>query len=169
MVLPRWMRTRSQPVAADDVILALLHASRVSLGASAWYDLPGPEVLSGKEIIERAAAALGLRRPLMLNVPFLSPALSSHWVRLVTRADWSVARELVLGLAHDLLAQDDRYWRLLGHEQLLPFGEAARRALAEDPASARMSGPERLLEAAVARLAKADGASPPVHTSPARH
>ena len=157
MVLPRWMRTRSQPVAADDVIAALLHAGRVPLGAGAWYDLPGPEVLSGKEIIERAAAALGLRRPAMLDVPFLSPALSSHWVRLVTRADWSVARELVLGLAHDLLARDDRFWDIIDHRARLPFREAAQRALAEDPAGGRMSAPERRLEALVARLAKGPG------------
>jgi uncharacterized protein YbjT (DUF2867 family) len=159
MILPRWMRTRSQPVAADDVVVALLHAGRVPLSESAWYDLPGPEVLSGKEILERAAGALGLRRPAMLDVPFLSPALSSHWVRLVTRADWSVARELVLGLAHDLLARDDRYWGLIGHERRMPFREAARRALAEDPAGGSMSGPERMLEAVVARLAKSDRAA----------
>jgi hypothetical protein len=86
----------------------------------------------------------------------LSPALSSHWVRLVTRANWSVARELVLGLAHDLLARDARYWRLIDHEPRLTFREAARRALAEERADSRMSGFERALEAAVGRLAGAD-------------
>jgi hypothetical protein len=65
-------------------------------------------------------------------VPVLSPWLSSHWVRFVTRADWSVAREVVLGLAHDFLARDGRYWQLIGHEDLLPFEEAAHRALAEE-------------------------------------
>ena len=73
MVLPRWMRSRSQPVAVDDVVVALLRASQVPLGASAWYDLPGPEVLSGRETLERAAQALGFRRPMMFAVPFLSP------------------------------------------------------------------------------------------------
>ena len=90
--------------------------------------------------------SLGLRRPFILAVPFLSPSLSSHWVRLVTRANWSVARELVLGLAHDLLAQDARYWGLIGHEQLLTFREAARRALAEDRTGSRMNGFERAIE-----------------------
>jgi len=156
MVLPRWMQTRSQPVAVDDVVVALVRAGRLPLEASAWYDLPGPETLTGREILESAAEALGLRRPLILALPCLSPELSSHWVRLVTRANWSVARELVLGLAHDLLAQDARYWRLIDHEPRLTFREAARRALAEERAESRMSGFERALEAAVGQLAKAD-------------
>jgi len=155
MVLPRWMQTRSQPVAVDDVVVALVRAGRMPLAASAWYDLPGPETLTGREILERTAEALGLRRPLVLALPWLSPSLSSHWVRLVTRADWSVARELVLGLAHDLLARDDRYWRLIDHEPRLTFREAARRALAEERADSRMGGLERALEAAVRRLAGA--------------
>ena len=156
MVLPRWMQTRSQPVAVDDVVVALLRAGRVPLGTSAWYDLPGPEILSGREILERTAEVLGRRRPVILAVPCLSPSLSSHWVRLVTRANWSVARELVFGLAHDLLARDDRYWRLIGHEPRLTFREAARRALAEERTGSRMSSFERALEAAVGRLANAD-------------
>ena len=159
MILPRWMRTRSQPVAVADVVAALLQAGRVPLDGSVRYDLPGPEVLSGKQILEQAAGALGLRRPAMLDVPFLSPALSAHWVRLVTRADWSVARELVLGLSHDLLARDDRYWELIGHERRVPFREAARRAVAEDPTGGPLNGTERLLETAVARLAKASRAT----------
>jgi hypothetical protein len=82
--------------------------------------------------------------------------LSSHWVRLVTRANWSVARELVLGLAHDLLAQDARYWGLIGHEPLLTFREAARRALLDDRAENRMNGFERAVECVVGHLATAD-------------
>ncbi len=156
MVLPRWMQTRSQPVAVDDVVVALVEAGRVPLQASAWYDLPGPEVVTGREILERTAEALGLRRPFILAVPLLSPSLSSHWVRLVTRANWSVARELVSGLAYDLVAQDARYWDLIGHEQLLSFGEAARRALTEDRAERPMNGFERAVECAVGRLGNAD-------------
>jgi hypothetical protein len=97
---------------------------------------------------------------LILALPCLSPALSSHWVRLVTRANWSVARELVLGLAHDLLARDARYWRLIDHEPRLTFREAARRALAEERADSRMGGFARALEAAVGRIAGADHGAP---------
>lgn len=129
MVLPRWLKSRTQPVAIDDVVTGLLRALELPLAASAWFDIPGPVTLSGKEILEETARVMGLRRPRMVAVPFLSPRLSSLWVRFVTRAQWSVAREVVIGLTEDLLARDDRFWELIGHLHRLPFAEAARRAL----------------------------------------
>jgi hypothetical protein len=55
------------------------------------------------------------------------------WLRLVTRADYDVARELVLGLESDLLPRDERYWEMTHHPPRIPFDEAARRALAGEP------------------------------------
>jgi uncharacterized protein YbjT (DUF2867 family) len=97
MVLPRWLRTRSQPVAIDDVI-ALATGARLPLTRSASFDLPGPEILSYREVLVRTARLFGHRRLQVVDVPVLSPTLSSQWIRLITMADWAVARELVLGL-----------------------------------------------------------------------
>lgn len=133
MILPRWLKSRTEPVAVDDVVVALARALDVRLEASAWFDVPGPEMLSGKEILQATARAMGLESPRMIAVPLLSPRLSSLWVRFVTRAKWSVAREVVVGLSEDLLAKDDRFWQLVGHPQRLRFTDAARLALdAED-------------------------------------
>ena len=106
-----------------------MRALDLPLTASAWFDLPGPVTLSGKEILEETARVMGLEHPRMIEVPLLSPHLSSLWVRFVTRAKWSVAREVVIGLTEDLLAADDRFWRLIDHPDRLPFADAARRAL----------------------------------------
>ncbi|MFM7134495.1 MAG: NAD(P)H-binding protein [Planctomycetota bacterium] len=152
MVLPRWLESRTQPVAIDDVVAALLGALEIPVAGSEWFDVPGPEILSGRQILERTAAVLGARAPLMVEVPFLTPRLSSHWVRFVTRAEWSVAREVVVGLKDDLLARDDRYWGLIDHRALLRFDEAARRAIAAGKADGPVPGAwgaiERLLVAA---------------------
>ena len=129
MVLPRWLKSRTQPVAIGDVVIALVRALELPRAASAWFDLPGPATLSGKEILEETARAMGLPRPRMVEVPLLSPRLSSLWVRFVTRARWSVAREVVVGLTEDLLARDDRFWQLVGQPHRSSFAEAARRAL----------------------------------------
>jgi uncharacterized protein YbjT (DUF2867 family) len=153
MVLPRWLRTRSQPIAIDDVVIALAAGARLALTRSACYDVPGPETLTGREIIVRTARALGRRRLVLVEVPVLSPGLSSHWVRLVTRADWSVARELVLGLTHDLLARSAEYWTLIGHTDLLTFDEAARRAIRHERREGRMTWAEQAFESALDRLA----------------
>jgi len=126
MALPRWLKSRTQPVAINDVVFALVYALTIPLSGSDCFDLPGPETLSGREILERTAAVMGLRPPRILEVPVLSPWLSSHWVPFVTRTEWSVAREVVVGLKDDMLARDGRFWGLSGHRDLVPFDEAVR-------------------------------------------
>ena len=128
MVLPTWLRSRTCPVALEDAIAALAAAADVPLEASTWFDLPGPETLTGWQLLERIAAIKG-RRIRAVHVPLLTPRLSALWLRLVTRTDYSLARELALGLREDLLPADARYWRLIGRDRLVPFDEAARRAL----------------------------------------
>jgi uncharacterized protein YbjT (DUF2867 family) len=148
MVLPRWLKSRTQPVAIADVTTALVRSLDLPMDGNEWFDVPGPETLSGREILERTAAALGARKPIAIEVPFLSPQLSSHWVRFVTRADWSVAREVVVGLKTDLLAHDDRFWSVIGHLSLQNFDEAARRAIEDE----RRSGPVGGAWGAIERL-----------------
>lgn len=140
MVLPRWLKSRTQPVAIDDVVVALVRALDLPLAASDWFDIPGPESLSGKEILAETAGVMGLRHPRMVEVPLLSPRLSSLWVRFVTRAQWSVAREVAIGLTEDLLARDERFWQLIGHPNRLSFAEAARLALEAERGDARVQG-----------------------------
>jgi uncharacterized protein YbjT (DUF2867 family) len=131
MVLPAWLRSRSRPVALGDVIDALCDALDVPLPSSDWYDLPGPDTLSGEEILRRVVVLEGRRLP-ALSVPVLTPRLSAMWLKLVTRANYEVARELVLGLESDLLPRDERWWELTRHAASVSFDEAARRALAAE-------------------------------------
>jgi uncharacterized protein YbjT (DUF2867 family) len=157
MVLPAWLRSRTEPVAIDDVVAALVGALDVAVPAGGVsYDLPGPDVMTGRQILEETARELHLVPPLAVEVPVLTPRLSSEWVRFVTRARWSVAREVVVGLTRDLLARDDAYWRLVGHGARLPFAEAARRALvSEAPATGPWGTIERWLRRRGHRLARA--------------
>jgi uncharacterized protein YbjT (DUF2867 family) len=140
MVLPRWLKSRTQPVAIDDVVIALVRALDLPLSASAWFDIPGPVMLSGKEILEETTRVMGLSHPRMIEVPLLTPRLSSLWVRFVTRAQWSVAREVVVGLTEDLLAQDARFWELIGHSHRVSFAEAAKHALDAERGNSRIQG-----------------------------
>lgn len=132
MVLPGWLRSRMCPVALEDVVTALADGLDVPLERSAWFDLPGPEMLSGREILERVAALQGRRIP-VLEVPVLTPTLSAYWVRFISRAQYAVAKELILGMTGDLLPRDGRYWELTGHSTLVPFDVAVARALEQEP------------------------------------
>lgn len=127
MILPKWTRSRSQPIYIDDVLAAIVGALELKTNDSAWFDIPGPETLSVEQILHRTAQLLGHD----LNVypiPLLSPRLSSYWLRFVTGCDIYLARELVEGLKSDLLAEDHSYWERIGHTHLVGFDEAARRA-----------------------------------------
>jgi uncharacterized protein YbjT (DUF2867 family) len=131
MVLPRWLRSRSQPVAIQDVVAALRAAltARVPPGC---YDLPGPETLSAREILVRIARLRGMD-PLMVSVPVVTPKLSSYWIRWVTDANAELATELVEGLRSDLIATGPSLWDRIPRRSLVTFDEAARKALAEEP------------------------------------
>lgn len=137
MLAPRWTRSRSEPVALSDIVIALRRALDLPLAESVAYDVAGPDALSVRELLITTARVLGLGDPWMIDVPVLTPRLSAYWLRLITRADWWVARELVSGLEHDLLARDDRYWTLIGHPVRRSFEEAARIALADEGAAGR--------------------------------
>ena len=137
MVAPRWLSTPTQPIALDDVIRYLdgVAGRAVALGQS--FDLGGPEVLTYGDMVRRIARIRG-RRPVILEVPVLTPRLSSYWLHLVTPVRAAVARPLIEGLRNPTVADDDRIGRLLPFP-LTSFCDAARRAL--DPA------PERRLAA----------------------
>ena len=148
MILPRWLESRSCPVALSDVIVALVEARRIPLEGSAWFDIPGPEILSAREMLGRVSLLRGRHVP-TVRVPILTPRLSALWLKLVTGADYAIARELVLGLAEDLLPDRARYWDLIGHPSLRSFDEAAKEALETEARPAMLA---RLEERLVKRI-----------------
>jgi uncharacterized protein YbjT (DUF2867 family) len=152
MVLPRWLQSRSCPIALADVMTALLDARMLPVEKSAWFDIPGPELLSAYEMLMIVAELDGRRVP-TLPVPLLTPRLSARWLRLVSGADYEVAKELVLGLEQDLFPQDRRYWELTGHPPVWSFRMAAEAALRTEPRQTGLSGwLSRQEERAVRRL-----------------
>ena len=134
MVVPRWLEHRSEPVAVRDVVGALVHAASSPFARPGVYGLPGPEALSGDQVLDRVAALRG-HRAVKVHVPFVTPSLSSWWIGWVTRANMSLARELVEGLTCDLVSHDPPYWSLLPGHRPLGFDAAARLALAEEDAT----------------------------------
>jgi uncharacterized protein YbjT (DUF2867 family) len=92
------------------------------------FDAGGPDVMTYREMIERIAAIRG-KHPLIVEVPALTPRLSSYWINLVTPVRASVARPLIEGLRNPTVAEDDRLHQLVPL-RLTPFDDAARAALA---------------------------------------
>lgn len=159
MLLPKWLRSRTQPIGIADVVHAIVVALRMEGSESRAYPLPGPEILTAREIIERTASLLG-RRPYTIEVPLVTPWLSTHWIRLVTRSDPRVAAELVEGLRSDILAPDDGFWELVPGHRRQSFDEAVRVALVGE--AEELSRAAVLVEDAAEWLTpKDDRATPP--------
>jgi uncharacterized protein YbjT (DUF2867 family) len=127
MICPRWVSTRTQPIALADIAAYLAAAAghEAMLGQS--FDAGGPEVMTYREMIERIARIRG-KRPLIVEVPVLTPRLSSYWLHLVTPVQANVARPLIEGLRNATVANDERLRRLVPR-RLTHFDEAARAAL----------------------------------------
>jgi uncharacterized protein YbjT (DUF2867 family) len=127
MVTPRWVRSRSQPIALDDVLEVLGRLPAIEQAAGAIYEVGGPEVLTYAQLMRQFGELVG-RHPLIVPVPVLTPRLSSYWLNFVTSVPTNVARALIEGLEHDVLA-DDTAIRALLPLKLQPYREAARAAL----------------------------------------
>ena len=129
MVTPRWVATRTQPIALDDVVRYLVGVLGLEEARGRVFEVGGPEVLQYRTMLQRVAALQG--RPLpIVPVPMLSPALSARWLALVTDVDPQEGKALVDSMTNEVVVQDDSIRTLLPFE-LTSYDEAVRRALAE--------------------------------------
>lgn len=128
MICPRWVSVPTQPIALRDVVAIVSGVTGMEAARGETFDLGGPEVMTYREMIDRIAAIRG-RRPLIIEVPVLTPRLSSWWLHLVTPVKASVARPLIDGLRHPTVARDDRIRELVTAPSTR-FDAAVREALA---------------------------------------
>ncbi len=130
MLCPRWVSTRTQPIALADIVryLSGLCGLEQALGRS--FDAGGPQVMTYREMIERIARLRG-RHPLIVEIPVLSPRLSSYWLHLVTPVNAGVARPLIEGLRNETTARESTLRELISFEPT-SFDQAARTALEDN-------------------------------------
>ena len=138
MVTPRWVETRSQPIALVDAVYYLARVLGRPEAVGNTYEIGGPDILSYRDMMATVAEITGRRR-IILPVPLLSPRLSSHWLRLVTDVDLTTARALVDSMTNEVIVHDHDIDTLLPHEPL-PFAAAAARALAARAERRRVHG-----------------------------
>ena len=126
MIAPKWLRSRSQPIAVRDALGYLVGVLGAEGALGETFDVGGPEVLSYQEMLERFARVRGLPRRIV-PVPVLTPRLSSYWLYFVTATSFPLARNLVESMKVDVLARDHRIRELVPRE-LVPYDEAVRLA-----------------------------------------
>ncbi len=127
MICPRWVYTRTQPIAVDDVLAYLILCLEKPESIGRIFDIGGTDVMTYRDMMLTTARVLGLKR-LLIQVPVLTPRLSSYWVNLVTPIPARLARALIESLRYETICED-RSAHDVFDIRPLSFEEAVRRAL----------------------------------------
>jgi uncharacterized protein YbjT (DUF2867 family) len=129
MLTPRWVNTRTQPIALRDLLRYLVGVLEAPAALGRTFDVGGPEVLRYVDMLQRVAAIKGRSLP-NLSVPLLSPRLSSEWLALVTDVDLATARNLVDSMINEVVVTEHSIEDIVTGPSL-GYDDAVRLALAE--------------------------------------
>jgi uncharacterized protein YbjT (DUF2867 family) len=136
---PKWVHNKIQPIAIGDVLHYLAEAADAPVPESRTWDVGCDDVLEYGDAMQVYADAAGLRRRLIVGVPFLTPTIASWWVGLVTPIPSGLARPLVESLECDAIMHehdiDDVIPRPAGG--LTGYSQAVREALEQDGTAGR--------------------------------
>jgi uncharacterized protein YbjT (DUF2867 family)/uncharacterized protein YndB with AHSA1/START domain len=133
MICPRWVYTRIQPIAIDDVLSYLVAALDLAVADQALHhiiEIGGADVLTYADMMLSYAQARQLRR-LLIPVPVLTPHLSAHWVHWMTPVHAGIVYPLIEGLRNETVVRNDTAGRFFPNIQPIPYDAAVRRALAD--------------------------------------
>ena len=113
MVTPKWVLTKTQPIAIRDVINFLLGVLGHEQTYNDSFDIAGPDVLTYKEMLYQYAEARGFKN-WICTVPVMTPKLSSYWLYFVTSTSYKLALNLVDSMKIEVIAEDTRLQDILG-------------------------------------------------------
>jgi uncharacterized protein YbjT (DUF2867 family) len=130
MVVPKWVGTRTQPIALDDVIRYLAGVVDKEEAFGRVFEIGGTEQLTYLEMMEVAAELINGRKIPVVPVPVLTPRLSSYWLALVTDVDATTGRNLIDSMSTEVVVTDTSIRDVVPGEPL-SYAEAVRRALEE--------------------------------------
>lgn len=145
MLAPRWVtQTRVQPIAIADLLTYLVAAIRRGPGDEHHdiVEVGAPDEFTYRGLMHTYADVAGLRRRLVIPVPFLTPRLSAHWVNLVTPLPKALADSLIGSLKNDVVVTDRSATALSDHEPMTVSAaiEAALSAVEDLDIPTRWSG-----------------------------
>ena len=135
MTTPKWVHNKIQPISIDDVLYYLAEAATAELPASRTWDIGGPDALEYGEAMQVYAREAGLRRRIIIAIPFLTPTIASLWIGLVTPMPPGLARPLIESLEVDAVMDDHDIDAVIGPPPggLTGYRDAIAKALEQGP------------------------------------
>jgi uncharacterized protein YbjT (DUF2867 family) len=130
MIVPRWAATKTQPIALDDVVRYLVGVCDKEAALGEVFEIGGPDQLTYVEML-RVAGEVGKGSiPPIIQVPVLTPGLSSRWLALVTDVDVTTGRNLIDSMGIEVVVREQRIREIVPGEPM-GYAEAVRRALTD--------------------------------------
>ncbi len=126
MITPKWLLTKSQPIAIRNVLQYLSGVMLNSYTYNKSFDIGGPEVLTYKGMLLRFAEVRKLKR-WIFDVPVMTPKISSYWLYFITSTSYKLASNLVASMKIEIICSPNDLQERLGIE-LLNYEEAVRLA-----------------------------------------
>ena len=124
---PKWLGTRSQPIAIRNVLQYLLGVLHNKPTFNNSYDIGGTKVLTYKQMLLRFAKVRGLKRVIWV-VPVMTPRLSSYWLYFVTSTSYSLASHLVNSMKVEVICKENNLNELIGGIELIGYNKAIQLA-----------------------------------------
>jgi uncharacterized protein YbjT (DUF2867 family) len=126
MIAPKWLHTRSQPIAIRNVIEFLCGVLLNEYTYNKSFDIGGPEILTYKEMLLKFASIRGLKRRIWV-VPVMTPKLSSYWLYFITSTSYKLAVNLVDSMKIEIICSKNNLDDHLGI-QLISYNQAVEYA-----------------------------------------
>lgn len=147
MTTPKWVHNKIQPIAIDDALHYLTAAATADIPSSRTWDVGCPDVMEYGDAMQGYAKVAGLRRRLIVVLPFLTPTIASWWVGLVTPIPSGLARPLVESLECDAVMRNHDIDDIIARPEggLTGYQDSVAQALEQD-GTASSGGKRHLLK-----------------------
>ncbi len=134
---PKWVYSKTKPIAIDNLLDYFVALIQLPNPKDHIYEVGGPEVLSYEQMMTEYAK-FTKRKFRLIKIPLLTPKIVSYWLRVVTSVSTNIAKSLIEGLKHDLIA-DDREIKALVPLTLKPFQQALADSFAVEKNNAKVA------------------------------
>lgn len=114
MIAPKWVNSLCQPIAIGDVLFYLSSVLLNQKCMNKIFDIGGPEAITFKEVMLRYAKFRNLKR-WIINVPVLTPRLSSYWLVFITSVRYSLCSYLVESMKTSTVVQTNEIQKIIPH------------------------------------------------------
>lgn len=126
MVTPKWLNTKSQPIAIRNVLEFLKGVMLNEYTYNKSFDIGGPEIFTYKEMLLTFAEVRNLKRTI-ITLPIMTPKLSSYWLYFVTSTSYKLAINLVDSMKVEVICKENDLAERL-QIKLIPYKAAVKLA-----------------------------------------